>query len=238
LPHIWQNHPLNKHFRHRLAKIVGSVYSNGEAMAKTYPERLDTVVAIGEGQGGYFTTEQARAAGLSIRALMGLEHAGHLEREQYGIYRLARWPSGPNPGLWRAFLWATRIDPRAAFSHRTALHMHGIFDINPSKIDVTLAPEVRVRSAKPPAVIAHRRDLAENEVEERDGLRITTFYRTLLDLATDRIARDAVADLLDRGLSLDMISSKQIQQLKAVYDLSNETRAYLARSLARKVSKR
>jgi predicted transcriptional regulator of viral defense system len=206
-------------------------------MAKTYPGRLDTVVAIGEGQDGYFTSEQARAAGLSVRALMGLEHAGHLEREQYGLYRLTRWPSGPYPGLWRTFLWATRIDPKAAFSHRTALQMHDVSDINPSKIDVMFSPEVRIRSEKPPAVITHRRSLSESEVEERHGLRITTFYRTLLDLATDSIAQDAVADLLDRGLSLDMISSKQLQQLKAVYDLSNETREYLARSLARSMSK-
>jgi len=200
-------------------------------MPKVYSERLDAVVAIGEGQDGYFTTEQARNAGLSVHALVSLEHAGHLEREQYGIYRLSRWPAGKRPGLWRAFLWATRIDTRAAFSHRTALELHGVSDINPSKIDVTLPREVRVRSTKPPAVVAHRRDLSECHVEERDGLRVTTLYRTLLDLAIDNLARDAVADVLDRGSSLDL-SVGQLQQLRAIYDLSAETRHYLARTLA------
>jgi predicted transcriptional regulator of viral defense system len=200
-------------------------------MPKIYPDRLDTLVTIGEGQDGYFTTEQARNAGLSLHALVSLEHAGHLEREQYGLYRLARWPSSKRPGLWRTFLWATRIDPRAAFSHRTALELHGVSDINPSKIDVTFPPDMRVRSTNPPAVVAHRRDLPEGNVEERDGLRVTTLYRTLLDLATDGLARDAVADVLDRGSSLDL-SPEQLQQLRAIYDLSNETRQYLARTLS------
>jgi predicted transcriptional regulator of viral defense system len=200
-------------------------------MPRIYPSRLDTVIAIGEGQDGYFTTEQARNAGLSLHALIGLEHAGHLDREQYGLYRLARWPSSKRPGLWRTFLWATRSDPGAAFSHRTALELHGVSDINPSKIDVTFPPDVRVRSTKPPAVIAHRRDLPDGHVEERDGLRVTTLYRTLLDLATDSLARDAVADVLDRGSALDL-SPEQLQQLRAIYDLSDETRQYLARTLS------
>lgn len=200
-------------------------------MPKTYPDRLDTLVGLGEGQDGYFTTEQARGAGLTLQALIGLEHAGHLEREQYGVYRLARWPSSKRPGLWRTFLWATRMDSRAAFSHRTALEMHGVSDINPSKIDVTLPLDVRVRSTKPPAVVAHRRDLPQGDVEERDALRITTLYRTLLDLATDGLARDAVADVLDRGSSL-ALSPEQLQQLRAIYDLSHETRQYLARTLS------
>jgi hypothetical protein len=166
-----------------------------------------------------------------LHALVGLEHAGHLEREQYGVYRLARWPSSKRPGLWRTFLWARRVDPRAAFSHRTALELHGVSDINPSKIDVTFSPGVRVRSTKPPAVVVHRRDLPEGHVEERDALRVTTLYRTLLDLTTDNLARDAVADVLDRESPLGL-SPEQLQQLRAIYDLSSETRLYLARTLA------
>ena len=198
-------------------------------MPRTYPDRLDTLIAISEGQDGYFTTEQARDAGLSLHALVGLEHAGHLDREQYGIYRLARWPSSKRPGLWRTFLWATRIDSRASFSHRTALELHGVSDINPSKIDITFPPDVRIRSTKPPAVVAYRRDLPKGHVEEYDGLRVTTLYRTLLDLATDSLARDAVADVLDRGNSLDL-STEQLQQVRAICDLSDETREYLART--------
>ena len=201
-------------------------------MPKVYPDRLDTLIAVSEGQDGYFTTEQARDAGLSLHALASLQQAGHLDREQYGVYRLARWPSSKRPGLWRTFLWATRIDPRAAFSHRTALELHDISDLNPAKIDVTFPPESRVRSTKPPAVVTHRRDLPEEDVEELEGFRLTTLYRTLLDLATDNLARDAVADILDRSSSAGL-SPGQLQQLRAIYDLSDETRQYLASTLSR-----
>ncbi len=201
-------------------------------MPKIYPDRLDTLIAVSEGQDGYFTTEQARDAGLSLHALAGLEQAGHLEREQYGVYRLARWPSSRRPGLWRTFLWATRIDARAAFSHRTALELHDVSDLNPAKIDVTFPLEARVRSKKPPAVVTHRRDLPEEDVEDREGFRVTTLYRTLLDLATDNLARDAVADVLDHGNSVGL-SSGQLQQVRSIYDLSEETRKYLASTLTR-----
>lgn len=200
-------------------------------MPKVYPDRLDTLIAVSEGQDGYFTTEQARDAGLSLQALAGLQQAGHLEREQYGVYRLARWTASKRPGLWHAFLWATRIDPRAAFSHRTALELHEISDINPAKIDITFPPAVRVRATKPPAVVTHRRDLSEGNVAEREGFRVTTLYWTLLDLATDRLARDAVADVLDRA-SPTSLSPTQAQQIRAVCDLSDETRHYLAGALS------
>lgn len=201
-------------------------------MPKIYPDRLDTLIAVSEGQDGYFTTEQARNAGLALHALAGLEQAGHLEREQYGVYRLARWPSGKWPGLWRTFLWATRIDARAAFSYRTALELHDVSDLNPAKIDVTFPRKARVRSKKPPAIVTHRSDLLEEDVEYREGFRVTTLYRTLLDLATDNLARDAVADVLDRGASA-RLSSVQLQQVRAIYDLSDETRRYLASALSR-----
>jgi len=201
-------------------------------MPKIYPERLDTLIAVSEGQDGYFTTEQARAAGLSLQALASLQQAGHLEREQYGVYHLARWPSTKRPGLWRTFLWATHIDPLAAFSHRTALELHDVSDLNPAKIDVTFPLKVRVRSTKPPAVVTHRHDLADGDVEDREGFRLTTLYRTLLDLATDNLARDAVADLLDRG-SFVGLTPVQLQQVRAIYDLSDETRQYLAHTLSR-----
>jgi predicted transcriptional regulator of viral defense system len=201
-------------------------------MPKVYPDRLDALIVLSEGQGGYFTTDQARKAGLSLHALAALQQAGHLEREQYGVYRLARWPASKLPGLWRTFLWATRTDSRATFSHRTALELHEVSDLNPAKIDVTFPIGVRVRATKPPAVVIHRHDIPEGDIEHRDGLRLTKLYRTLLDLATDGLARDAVVDVLDQGGSVGL-SPGQIQQVRAIYDLTPETRQYLASSLPR-----
>lgn len=202
-------------------------------MPKIYPDRLDALIAVSEAQDGYFTTEQAREAGLSLPALAGLQHAGHLEREQYGVYRLARWPASGRPGLWRVYLWATRTDARAAFSHRTALELHAVSDLNPAKIDVTFPTGVRIRATKPPAVVIHQRQLSDGDVEDQDGFRVTTLYRTLLDLATDNLARDAVADVLDRSKAVGLLPV-QVQQLRAVYDLSERTRNYLAHALPKK----
>ena len=208
-------------------------------MPKIYPDRLDTLIVVSEGQDGFFTTEQAREAGVSLPALAGLQHAGHLEREQYGVYRLARWPASGRPGLWRVYLWATRTDARATFSHRTAMELHAVSDLNPTKIDVTFPPGVRVRATKPPAVVIHQRAFSDDDVEDHDGFRVTTLYRTLLDLAADGLGREAIADVLDRGNSVDL-SPSQVRQLRAVYDLSEDTRQYLAHALtkARRTTRR
>ena len=205
-------------------------------MPKVYPDRLDTLVQLSEPQDGYFTTEQARNAGLPLHALSTLEQAGHIEREQYGVYRLARWSASRRPGLWRAFLWALRIDPLAAFSHRTALELYEISDINPAKIDVTVLPGSRIRSTRPPAVLTHKRELSEADVLERDGFRVTTLYRTLLDLATDGLARSAVSELLDRS-NVPGVSRAQARQIRAVYDLSGETRLHLANAFFHQTEK-
>ena len=199
-------------------------------MPKIYPDRLDALIAVSEGQDGYFTTEQARDAGLPLHALTGLEQAGHLEREQYGVYRLTRWPASKRPGLWRVFLWATRTNRRAAFSHRTALQLYEVSDINPAKIDITFPLGVRVRASKPPAVVTHLRDLPDSDVEQREGFRVTTLYRTLLDLATDKLAHAAVDDILHHTDSVNL-SADQIDQIKAIYGLSAKTREYLAHAL-------
>jgi hypothetical protein len=65
-----------------------------------------------------------------------------------------------------------------------------------------------------------------------------TIYRTKLSeylrvcLSADNLARGAVADVLDRGSSVGL-SLGQLQQVRAIYDLSDETRQYLASTLSR-----
>ncbi len=73
----------------------------------------------------------------------------------------------------------------------------------------------------------------DGDVEDQNGFRVTTLYRTLLDLATDNLARDAVADVLHRSKAVGLLPV-QVQQLRAVYDLSERTRSYLAHALPKK----
>jgi len=192
----------------------------------SYKEHLESLLPLAERQEGYFTTEQARGEGVQPPALARLAVSRHLDREHHGVYRISRWPGSKHPGLWPALLWASRRSPLAALSHRTALELHGVSDLNADRIDVTVPREVRVRSLNPPSVVVHQRDLTEKDVETIDGLRVTTLYRTLLDLAVDRIAQDEVAGILDEP-SRVVLSESQLRQVRALYDLSAKAREHL-----------
>ncbi|HTA39434.1 MAG TPA: type IV toxin-antitoxin system AbiEi family antitoxin domain-containing protein, partial [Candidatus Acidoferrales bacterium] len=118
---------------------------------------IDDLIPLAEAQDGYFLASQAAEQGVDRRTLVRLERAGDLDRERWGLYRLARWPAPAQGELWPAILWARVRDPEARFSHRTALWMHGVSDINPTKVDLALRPEVRLRSEVPPEFEIHRR---------------------------------------------------------------------------------
>ncbi|MDO8835760.1 MAG: type IV toxin-antitoxin system AbiEi family antitoxin domain-containing protein, partial [Vicinamibacterales bacterium] len=47
---------------------------------------------IAEGQSGYFTAAQAKAAGLHQVRLVQLAKQGDIERETRGVYRFTRFP--------------------------------------------------------------------------------------------------------------------------------------------------
>src|SRR5579872_1447441 len=187
-----------------------------------YPDLLERLTVPAERQDGFFTVDQARDVGVDADRLVKLAKSGHIERFHQGVYRLARWPGSKHPDLWPAMLWAQRSNSHAAFSHRTALQIHGVSDINPNRIDLTFPPNTRVRSTAPRSTVLHRRNLPESHVETYDGLRVTTLYRTLLDLATDRMAISDVEMVLDRAKQLPLTDS-EVQQLRACYQLAPQT---------------
>lgn len=115
-----------------------------------------------------------------------------------GLFRLPEWPVTDNDMFvfWR--LWS---GDRAVISHESALSVHDLGDVNPSRIHLTVPRNFR---AKDPAVVLHKQDLPPTDVEDQGDIRITTVPRTLLDVAAADLSQEqldtAVADGLERGL--------------------------------------
>jgi len=146
-------------------------------------------------QGGYFTAAQAKAAGYPKQLQHYHARRGNWVREDRGIYRIWEWPGGSHDDLIRWTLWSRGV---AVVSHETAMAVHEISDLMPARIHMTVPPGFR---KKPPAgIVLYRQGLAPHEVEQRDGFRVTTPLRTLLDAA--RAAVDI--EQLSRGI-LDAI---------------------------------
>lgn len=202
----------------------------------SYKDRLDALIAIAEGQEGYFSAAQAAEAGVDHLSLVRMARSGHLEREHWGVYRLTRWPIARHPGLWPAYLWGA-AKGTLAFSHRTALQLHGVSDINPDKIDITFDASVRrIRGDVPPAVVLHSRPVGKSDIERIESLPVTTLRRTLLDLLVDNVARDAVSDVLTHGAQRGLLTSGDLRRLVPLYELEPEIRDYLVQNSRRRRS--
>lgn len=173
-------------------------------MARSTREAERTLAALAHTQGGYFTTKQAREAGYGYSHLDYHESAGNFERVGHGLYRLQTIPPAEHDDLIRLALWSRnqKDEPQAVASHETALVLHGLSDLLPGRIHLTVPPGFR--KLAPPGCVIHKARLDDAEVEEREGYRVTTPLRTLLDAAAGGVSTEqllqAADDALTRGL--------------------------------------
>lgn len=170
--------------------------------ARTDPR--SKLYAVAERQAGYFTASQALEGGYSRASQHYHQKVGNWRREGHGIYRLERFPRTEGEHYVRLMLWSSDRAGcvQAALSHETALQAYELSDVMPAEIHLSVPRGFR---KKPPAgVRLHRQDLPASDVTERDGYRITTPLRTLLDAAASSLSAEhlatAVRDALERGL--------------------------------------
>jgi predicted transcriptional regulator of viral defense system len=173
-----------------------------DTTAATRPNS-EALFATATEQAGYFTAAQARAAGYSWPLLSYHAKEGRFVRVARGLYRLRAYPSSPREELIAAWL---RLAPDAAISHESALEVLDLSDIIPGSIHLTV-PRARRKLARMPGVSTHTttRPLESADVFTRDGLRLTTPARTIVDVAESGAAPEQVIEAtrqaIDRGLS-------------------------------------
>jgi predicted transcriptional regulator of viral defense system len=155
-------------------------------------------------QGGYFTAKQARIVGYGYKHLDYHETVGNFERVEHGLYRLPTVPPAEHDDLIRLTLWSRnqQDEPQAVISHESALVLHELTELLPSRIHLTV-PRL-FRKPAPKGCVLHKAPLAPEDIEGRAGYRLTTPLRTLLDAAAGGVSSEqlakAVKDAIARGL--------------------------------------
>jgi predicted transcriptional regulator of viral defense system len=154
------------------------------------------------GQEGHFTTQQAADAGYSPQLLRKHIQAGRILRVRRGIYRLVHFPSTEHEELVVVWLWSER---QGVFSHQTALSLHGLSDVLPSKIHLSVPATWTSRRLRvPEGVVVHHADVAKSERSWFAAVPATSPARTLTDCSRDKLSpdllRQAARDALARGL--------------------------------------
>ncbi|TCP56405.1 hypothetical protein EV191_101348 [Tamaricihabitans halophyticus] len=175
-------------------------------------------------QAGYFTAAQAREIGYTYQAQKHHADHGNWVRVERGLFRLPGWPSHPEDAYARWMLWS---GGQAVVSHDSALATHGLSDINPARVHLTVPSGFR---ATHDAVITHTGSLRDSDVESRGSWRLTTVERTLTDIAGSDLSQElidsAVADALDRGMTT------RRRLLRRAVDSDDRTALRLERALA------
>ncbi len=164
--------------------------------------RWDHLYTTAEGQDGYFTTGQAAEAGYSSQLLLKHIRGGRVTRTRRGIYRLVHFPAGDHEELAVVWLWSERA---GVFSNQTALSLHGLSDVLPSRIHLTLPAEWRHRRFRvPPGVVLHHAEVSPEDRSWFGPVPVTSPRRTLDDCAREHVSpevlRQAARQALRRGL--------------------------------------
>ena len=173
----------------------------------------DRLYETAEAQEGYFTTAQAAEADCSSQLLAKHLGSGRIVRVRRGIYRLVRFPAGEHEDLVIIWLWTERT---GVFSHETALALHGLSDVLPSKVHVTLPPTwSRRRFRVPEGVVLHHADVEGKERTWIGPVPITGAERTLSDCVEARVQPDIVRDAFEQAADRGLVPRDSVPQVVA-----------------------
>ena len=186
-------------------------------MENTKKQKLFETVSL---QQGYFTAKQAIRAGFSYRMHTHYKQNGEWLEIDRGVFRLAQFPNSPDEDYVRWSLWSRDRNgqPQAVISHESALSIHSLSDIMPSKIYFTVPPGFRKKIPK--GCVMHRGRISDDEKEQREGFYITNPLRTIIDSAESDFSIDyleqAIREACDKGMIqiIDIASAEMSEKAK------------------------
>lgn len=165
---------------------------------------------------GYFTAAQAREAGLHQVRLAQLHHRDDIERVTRGVYRLTRYPISPLGQYMEAALWpqVRRPDAHGVISHESALAIYGLADASPAKVHLTLPTEFRIRRAVPKRLTLHYADLNPSEVQEVEGVPVTTAARAIRDAHASHLGPALIRQAINDGRRTGHLTFDEAEHLE------------------------
>ena len=159
-------------------------------------------------QGGYFTTAQAAEHAFSPELLIHHVSQRRLQRTMRGIYRVRHLPPQEDEQLVQMWLWSVQ---EGVFSHRTALALHDLSDILPSRVEMTVPTAWRKRRLRLPVGLElHYADLEPHERTWIGHVPVTTAARTLRDCSVAHISPELLDQAVAQGIARGLFDPKEV----------------------------
>ena len=175
----------------------------------------DRLVELAAERHGYVTTRDAREIGVDPVQLRLLAARGRLERAGRGVYRVPVLPRGEHDDLAAAVSWALG---RGVISHESALALHALADVNPSRIHLTVPRDNHPRAAGGELYRLHRRDLDATDITAVDAIPVTTVARTIRDCLNTGTDPYQLRAALDRAEAEGTLRRAPAAELRAALD--------------------
>lgn len=173
----------------------------------------DSLYEMAAAQEGYFTTRQAADAGYSTHLLFKHVRAGRVFHVRRGIYRLVHFPAGDHEELVTIWLWSEQA---GVVSHSTALALHGLSDVLPAQVDLTLPSDWRSRRLRVPAgVFIHHADVPADDRVWFGGVPTTSARRSLNDCARAGLSPDLLRQGARQALRRGLVTMAELADVQA-----------------------
>ncbi len=179
-------------------------------MSRNPKENERKLAEVAQTQGGYFTAAQAKQTGYSYRQQHYHRERGNWLQIDRGVFRLRNYPDSPHEDLIRWSLWSRnkKGEPQGIISHETALSLHELGDLMPSKTHLTVPPGFR--KSIPGGCVIHKAVLKPDEMESRPGFLLTTPLRSIQDIAEDRASPEIMESVLRDALAKGLVRKSQL----------------------------
>jgi predicted transcriptional regulator of viral defense system len=182
-------------------------------MDDTLPQRPDfqCLFDIATSQHGHFTSAQARECGYSWERLSNTTKSGRFVRIHRGIYRLRDFPWYPREEVVAA--WLSLGKETAVVSHESALDLLELSDVIPNATHLTV-PRTKRSVPNLPGVKVHTttRPFGPLDVVVRDGMRLTSPSRTILDAAEAGTAPEQIELAIRQAITRGLATKKQLSE--------------------------
>ena len=169
-----------------------------------------SIIDVAVDHGGYITPSLVAPLGVPAVELRKMVSRGTLTAAARGVYRVPELPTVLLDEFILASLWA---GDRAVVSHDSALLIHDLCDINPTKVHLTISPSYRISRSGLTNYAVHRAELTSNEVVRLDAIRLTTIQRTLQD-SLNTVATYLVEQAIETATKRGAVNKRENTMLR------------------------
>jgi hypothetical protein len=111
----------------------------------------------------------------------------------------------------------------AVLSHESALLLHGLSDVSPAQIHITVPNTHRVRRHIPKHLRIHHADLLPEESEMLNGVPVTTPVRSIQDCSHEHLSSALIRQAIEDGRDNGKLTIHEADTLARITDIELTT---------------